>query len=172
MVNKYHWVSANYKPLPDSMNKKALAEPAASAFNEMKAAAAKEGYTLKAISTYRTYAYQEKLFNRYAANDGIEAASRYSARAGQSEHQTGLAVDVTNGMGLYQSFADTAEGKWLWANAYKFGFILRYPRGKEAITGYMFEPWHYRYVGKELAAEFGPNTTLTLEEHMQGIRNP
>ena len=137
----------------------------------MEAAATQEGLYLRFVSGYRTYAYQEQLFNEYAARDP-QGANCYSARAGQSEHQSGLALDMDNGIGktgLTEAFADTAEGKWLWANAYKYGWILRYPRGKEPITGYIFEPWHYRYVGKTVAADFGPNSSMTLEEYLDEL---
>lgn len=168
LLNKQHWVSSAYAPLPADKNKWSLQADAWTAWKEMEAAAASQNLTLRFVSGYRTYAYQEWLFNDYASRDPV-GANRYSARAGQSEHQSGLALDMDNGIGktgLTEAFADTAEGKWLWANAYKYGWILRYPRGKEHITGYVFEPWHYRYVGKAVAADFGPNNTMTLEEYL------
>lgn len=171
LLNKQHWVNENYAPLPAEKNKWSLQADAWQAWKEMEAAAQAEGLTLRFVSGYRTYAYQEELFNSYAARDP-EGANRYSARAGQSEHQSGLALDMDNGIGktgLTEAFADTAEGKWLWANAYKHGWILRYPRGKEHITGYIFEPWHYRYVGRTVAADFGPNSNLTLEEYLNEL---
>lgn len=166
IVNKNHWVNNNYRPLPDSMQNARLVDPAWGKYLEMKQQAASEGITLIMISSYRQYELQVRLFRDYSYNWGEAAANRFSARAGQSEHQTGLAIDITSGGGLNAEFANTPAGKWLWENAYKFGFILRYPQGKEHITGYMFEPWHYRYIGEEHAAHFGPNSSLTLEEYL------
>jgi D-alanyl-D-alanine carboxypeptidase len=113
-------------------------------------------------SGFRSYAYQQNLYNRYVARDGKAEADRYSARPGHSEHQTGLAMDV-NSVG--QSFAYTSEGKWLAAHAHEYGFIIRYPKGKEDITGYMYEPWHIRYVGVEIAKEI-TEAGITFEEYM------
>lgn len=166
VVNKNHWVSRNYRPLPDSYQNAGLVEPAWSNFKKMQADAKSEGVNLVHISSYRPYDLQVYLFNTKAARLGEREANRTSARPGQSEHQTGLAIDVTSGGPLVQDFANTAAGQWLWANAYKYGFILRYPQGKEPITGYTFEPWHYRYIGIEHAANFGPNSYLTLEEYL------
>jgi hypothetical protein len=108
-------------------------------------------------------------YNMIGAKDGIEDASRYSARPGQSEHQTGLALDLASQSGkctLSTCFKDTDEGKWLNENAWKYGFILRYPEGKEEITGYMFEPWHFRYVGKKEAKKI-QDSGLTIEEYYE-----
>ncbi len=171
LVNKQHWVSEQYAPVAASSNKWGLQAEAWSAWKQLEAAAAQEGLTLRFVSGYRTYAYQVELYNSYAAKDP-GGANTYSARAGQSEHQTGLALDMDNGIGktgLTEAFADTAEGKWLWANAYRYGWILRYPRDKTHITGYIFEPWHYRYVGTAVAANFGPNSNLTLEEYLDEL---
>lgn len=170
VVNKQHWVSRRYQPLPESQQNVSLVEPAWTAWKEMRQAAAAEGISLVKVSTYRSYNLQEQIFNRWVKQEGEAQASRHVARPGQSEHQTGLAIDIgTEGIS-YQSLATTPAGKWLWANAYKYGFILRYPSGKEHITGYYFEPWHYRYVGELVAADFGANSTLTLEEYIQGVR--
>jgi LAS superfamily LD-carboxypeptidase LdcB len=100
------------------------------------------------ISGFRSYSTQNTLYNKYVARDGKAEADRYSARPGHSEHQTGLAFDLNS---LDQSFENTKEGKWLAENCWKYGFIIRYPKGKESVTGYMFEPWHVRYLGKEVA---------------------
>lgn len=134
---------------------------------EMFAAAQAEGVGLVFGSGYRSEAYQRTLYNGYVAQDGQAAADRYSARPGTSEHQTGLAFDATASNGkchLEACFADTPEGKWIAANSYKYGFVIRYVQGKESVTGYEYEPWHLRYVGKELAAEMHRTGTLTLEE--------
>lgn len=112
-------------------------------------------------SGFRSYTVQKNLYNSYVRRDGAENADRYSARPGHSEHQTGLAFDINY---ADDRFKGTPEASWLAENAYKYGFILRYPEGKEPITGYMFEPWHYRYVGVENAAKIYASG-LTLEEY-------
>jgi len=129
-------------------------------------AAQKDGHSLMIGSAYRSAAYQNQIFNTYVARVGYEQADRYSAHPGFSEHQTGLAVDIsTTSQQCYLSecFIGTADGQWLAENAYKYGFTLRYPKGKEAITGYNFEPWHYRYVGVQLATAL-KQSGLTLDE--------
>ena len=131
------------------------------AFNEMKSAAARDGVNLFIVSGYRSYATQASLYSRYAAQDGYAAADTYSARPGHSEHQTGLAMDLNS---LSGSFAYTREGRWLAANAHKYGFIIRYQQNKQSITGYIYEPWHVRYLGKGLAAAVY-NSGLCLEEY-------
>ena len=169
IVNKNHWVSRNYQPLKADYleDKWKLAPAAMDAWQKMKAAAAADGITLVFTSGYRSYDFQNYLFNYYVETRGMEWASRSSARPGQSEHQTGLALDITaDGKSFDQALAEQPVGRWLGDNAYKFGWILRYPKGKEAITGYKFEPWHYRYVGTAVAADFGPRNTLTLEEYL------
>lgn len=139
------------------------------AFEEMAAAAFVEGFDLDAFSTFRTYERQQELYDRYVERDGAEAADRYSARPGYSEHQTGLAFDIGEATQpehyARESFGDTPAGQWLLANAHRFGFILRYPEGKEDITGYMHESWHYRYVGKEVAGRIH-SKGITLEEYL------
>jgi len=133
------------------------------AFNEMKSDAQALGLNLYISSGYRSYSYQENLYNNYVAQDGKEAADTYSARPGHSEHQTGLAFDLNT---IDDSFAYTEEGKWVADNCYKYGLILRYPKGKETQTGYQYESWHLRYVGKELAEKLYNNGNwITLEEH-------
>jgi len=122
------------------------------------------GHPLMIGSAYRSAVTQDQLFRSYVASAGYEEADKYSAHPGHSEHQTGLAVDIsTTSQQCYLSecFINTADGQWLADNAYKYGFTLRYPKGKELITGYNFEPWHYRYVGIELAtALYESNLTL------------
>ena len=143
-----------------------LREPAARAVERMVADAAAAGIPMRIISAYRDFATQVSLYNRYVARDGQAAADTYSARPGHSEHQTGLAVDFDDHGQCYLNacFADTAAGQWLTANAANYGFINRYPNGAEAITGFTFEPWHYRYVGPELATEMKRTNTATLEQ--------
>lgn len=134
--------------------------------------AAKDGHALMIGSAYRSSTTQESLFASYVASAGYDEANRYSAHAGHSEHQTGLAVDIsTTSQQCYLSacFINTSDGQWLSENAHKYGFTLRYPEGKEAITGYNFEPWHYRYVGVELATALY-QSELTLDQawpHLQ-----
>ncbi len=128
-----------------------LQEDAKDAFVDMCQAAKKDKYAIKAASGYRSYEYQENLYNNYVKKDGIEKADTYSARPGFSEHQTGLAVDVTKTGGNYEDFGNSKEFKWMQENSYKYGFILRYPENKSYITGYNYEAWHYRYVGQNIA---------------------
>lgn len=140
-------------------------------FNNMKDDAEKEGLTLRAFSTYRDYDRQDFLYNRYTENDGKEEADTFSARPGFSEHQTGLAFDIggpNSKDDASMSFEKTNEFKWLINNSFKYGFILRYPKGKEDITGFMYEPWHYRYVGQENAIEIS-NSGLTLDEYLNSV---
>lgn len=157
ITNKTYNLSSSYAPggmLTIFMN----------AFNKMQADAATQGIELSIVSGYRSYSRQNTLYNNYVARDGKVAADTYSARAGHSEHQTGLAADINS---LYQSFINTVEGQWLNNNCYKYGFIIRYPQGKESITGYMYEPWHIRYVGVDIATKLYNNGNwLSLEEYL------
>ena len=154
IANKTYALPSNYNPGVNSA--------AQSAFNTMAADAAKQGINLYIVSGFRSYSSQASIYNNYVARDGKAAADRYSARPGHSEHQTGLAFDVNS---LSQSFENTAEGRWLAANCHKYGFIIRYPKGKESVTGYMYEPWHIRYLGTSTAAAVH-NSGLTLEEYL------
>ncbi len=125
-------------------------------------AAAQDGISLWVKSGYRSYIDQKIIYNGYVARDGKEAADTYSARPGHSEHQTGLAFDLNS---IDFSFADTPEAAWIAENSYKYGFIIRYPKDKESITGYMYEPWHVRYLGVEKATEVY-ESGLCLEEFL------
>lgn len=130
------------------------------------AAARAAGVTLRVGSGYRSYATQASLFASYARRHGEAEASRFSSRPGHSEHQSGLAVDFAGAnqtCWVDDCFERTAAGKWLAAHAHEYGFILRYPKGKESITGYQYEPWHFRYVGRELAGALH-QSGLTMEE--------
>ena len=132
-------------------------------YKEMEADATSIGLNIWIQSGYRSYELQSELYNNYVERDGLEKADKYSARPGHSEHQTGLAFDLNS---ISDEFQDTDEGKWVNQNAWKYGFILRYPKGKESITGYKYESWHLRYVGKELAKKLYNNGDwITLEEH-------
>lgn len=133
-------------------------------FEKMAEDAKKNGLNIVATSTYRSYDYQEKLYNNYCLNKGIYYADMASARAGHSEHQTGLAVDVADSSLDYDNFEDTKEFIWMNKNSYKYGFILRYPKAKFHITGFKYEPWHYRYVGTKLSYYLYKNN-LTLDEY-------
>ena len=170
LVNKYNYLNEDY--IPDnlieldncSLTNKFLVKEAKEAFDLMCQDITKENLTLRVISSYRGYNYQKALYDNYVAKDGIDKADTYSARPGFSEHQTGLVIDVDNGKTDFNNFEDTKEFKWMIDNSYKYGFILRYPYGKENITGYSYESWHYRYVGKEVA-EYIFHNDLTLDEY-------
>lgn len=167
LVNKYYKLDSTFVPKnlqSVSYGRGQLIKEAKIAFDEMCEAAKKENISIYGGSGYRSYDYQLNLYNRYVALDGITEADTYSARAGHSEHQTGLAMDVLNGKWDYIAETDK-EYTWLINNSYKYGFILRYPEGKEKITGYIYEPWHYRYVGIELATEI-TNLNITYEEYL------
>lgn len=171
LVNKYHKLSSDYVPsdLETLSSKYAvgtqkLRKEAMNKFMEMCDAAKEDGISIKAGSTYRSYSYQQGLYNRYVNRDGKKEADRYSARAGYSEHQTGLAIDILNGKNEFID-EDNKEYDWLVNNCYKFGYILRYTKEDEAITGYQFESWHFRYVGNDVAKEI-KDTGLTYDEYM------
>lgn len=162
LANKQNPLPSDYAPgvNPDAQD----------AFGAMRAEALKSNIDLTAFSTFRDFARQKELYEGYVAKDGQEKADRYSARPGFSEHQTGLAFDIGES-GAEQhwaaaSFGDTEAGKWVADNAHRFGFILRYPEGKEQLTGYMHESWHFRYVGKEAAKEIY-DADITLEEYLE-----
>ena len=171
LVNKYNYLTEDYVPENlQTVDKKyssktlQLVDYAKEAFEELSEAASKENYTVLAMSSYRSYQYQYNLYNRYVSTEGVEAADTYSARPGYSEHQTGLAVDVYNGKEDFTNFEKTKEYNWMQDNAYKFGFILRFPKDKVLETGYQYESWHYRYVGKEIAKYIHDNN-LCFEEY-------
>lgn len=156
--------------LPDYISRKnrMVRQEAADALELLVQAAQADGVDIDVDSGYRSYQTQHNLFYRYAGNDGVLAAERYSARPGQSEHQLGTAVDFGGTKKNYTSaYFDTAPGTWLYHNAHNFGFALSYPRDSEEITGYIYEPWHYRYIGVELAQQW-KNSELTLIEFLRG----
>lgn len=127
-------------------------------------AADKDGITLYALSGYRSYLSQKYLYNSYLAKDGLVAKSTV-AQPGESEHQTGLALDLTNSR---RNFTGSKEAKWIDKNCYKYGFILRYPKDKTNITGYSYESWHIRYVGDKIAKEIH-DKKITLEEYLKEV---
>lgn len=134
-----------------------LVRPAAQALGEMLRAAEAEGVFLRTVSAYRTFEEQSVIHQRLVERSGIERAQRVSAKPGHSEHQLGTAVDLSAASVAWRlsaSLAATAEGAWLDAHAHEYGFVLSYPPGAEDVTGYAFEPWHVRYIGREHAARW------------------
>ena len=157
LVNKTHPVPRDFAP--------GLQPVAYNAFLQLRADAAKAGYDIQLLSGYRSYDLQSQLYTNYCNTYGQAAADTFSARPGTSEHQTGLAMDVG---WIDDAYGDTPSGQWLAANCYKYGFILRYMKGKESITGYKYEPWHIRYVG-DVAGDIY-RSGLCLEEYL-GVLN-
>ncbi|MGM0751131.1 MAG: M15 family metallopeptidase [Bacillota bacterium] len=154
------------------LEKAYLRKEAAEQLEEMFTAAKAQGVMLTAISGYRSYEYQKMLLEREIAQFGEEKAVMAVAPPGQSEHQSGLAMDISSQSNNFQvniEFADTKEGKWLAENAYKYGFILRYPEDKVSITQYQYEPWHFRYVGKDAAKVIYEND-WSLEEFFNNVK--
>ncbi len=167
VVNKERVLPNSYMPadLTNVLGEQMRAD-AAETLNKLLAAAKAEGINFKAISGYRSYNDQKITYNGFVKRDGQAKADTYSARAGHSEHQTGLAIDLGNSDGtceLQACFGQSAGGKWLAAHAHEHGFIIRYLEGKDEITGYQYEPWHLRYVGIDLATELY-KSAQTLEE--------
>ena len=126
--------------------------------------AKKEGHTIVINSSYRDYESQEDIWETRKSLYGTKKADEYAARPGYSEHQTGYAVDVADFNDVNDKFGNTKSYIWMKENAHKYGFILRYPKDKEDITGYSYEPWHYRYVGKEIASKIY-NENITFDEY-------
>lgn len=172
LVNKQYRLPADYEPsnLVQIDNSYAvygngfLVKEAFDAYMKMRTDAASEGLNLNISNCYRSYARQKELYNHYLSQDSQASVDTYSARPGSSEHQLGMSCDFASGQANLYDFTDTPEQLWMVKNADKYGFILRYPQGKENITGYMYESWHYRYVGK-VASEI-KNSGLALEEYL------
>ena len=171
LVNKYNYLRDDFVPnnlvemtTPYSKKGIYLVEEARDNFYKLVDKAKEEGLTIRAISAYRGYTYQKRLYDKYVEADGVNKADTYSARPGFSDHQTGLAIDVDNTTSSFENFTNTKEYKWMLDNSYKYGFILRYPSGKENITTYQFESWHYRYVGLKLAKKIKASN-LTFDEY-------
>lgn len=169
IVNKYYNLSSDY--IPDDLetldsnyskgiNNK-LRQPAKEAFEKMVDAAKLDNIIIYNLSAYRSYATQKSIHDRSVANYGVEESDKSSARPGNSEHQTGLALDVND---ISDDFKLTDAYKWLTNNAYKYGFILRYPEDKVELTGYCYEPWHYRFVGEEAAKKI-KEEGITFDEY-------
>ncbi|GGA42582.1 M15 family metallopeptidase [Paenibacillus physcomitrellae] len=182
LVNKQFGLPDNFEPkdlvYPDvpftfkeKIEKRKMRKVAADALEEMFAGAKKDGIYLAGVSAYRSYERQKVVFENYVKRDGEEKARTYSAYPGYSEHETGLAIDVSGSDGKCAAedcFGGTPEAEWIAKHAAEYGFILRYPEGKEDITGYKYEPWHIRYVGKDIAQEV-TERGITLEEYYNAI---
>lgn len=182
LVNKTRNLAPDYVPddltVPNvkfsfegSSPKKNMRQEAARALEGLFNEAKKENIDLTAVSGYRSYSTQKALFNNEVKRYGEAAAKKSVAYPGQSEHQTGLSIDVSSpsiNNTLSESFGETKEGKWLKENAKSFGFIIRYPKDKVNITGYSYEPWHIRYVGKDAAAYIS-SSNITLDEYIQKV---
>ena len=182
LVNKSHALPKGYEPgdliasnvrfpFTQDLPKRYMRKEAAHALEDLFGAADKAGLDLFAQSGYRSYNRQVAIFASYVEDDGEEAANKYSARPGESEHQTGLTMDVTSpeiNFNLHTDFAKTAEGKWVKTHAHEYGFIVRYLKGKENITKYQYEPWHLRYVGKDVAAVIHEKG-ITLEKYLGAL---
>lgn len=178
LANKQNSLGYNYEPsdlvqpnirlrTASEMTSKVRKE-ASTALENMFADAKKDNIYLIGISGYRSYDYQTTVYNNSLSTNGTEHTSKYVAKPGHSEHQTGLVMDVlsTEYDSLDSGFENTASFRWLYNNMSNYGFILRYPKGKENVTGYQYEPWHLRYVGKDAAKEI-MEKQLTLEEYLQ-----
>ena len=164
IVNKTYSLPSDYKGVDTNLSVciECLTSETQSAFDEMDSDAKAIGLNLKIGSAFRSYSYQEGLYNR-RAKDNKKHADESTARPGHSEHQTGLCFDLSP---INDSFINTPEGKWVDQNCYKYGFIIRYPKDKSNYTGFKYEPWHLRYVGKELAQKLYNNGSwISLEEY-------
>lgn len=168
LVNKYHGLPEVYVPELEKLGGRygvgSMVPEAAAAFRAMADAAKQDGISLRSVSAYRSYQTQQGLYQHYVSIDGKANAERYSARPGYSEHQTGLALDI-NTASRSAHFETTATYRWLIENCWRYGFILRYPEGREDITGFCFEPWHYRFVGRTLALQVR-ESGLTYDEFL------
>lgn len=182
LVNKQFSLPSSYEPTdlvyPDipftfteKIEKRKMRTAAAEAIEKLVAGAKKDGISLAGVSAYRSYATQKSLFQRYVAKDGEEKAKTYSAVPGTSEHETGLAIDVSGSDGKCAAedcFGGTKEANWLEKHAQDYGFVIRYPKGKEKITGYQYEPWHIRYVGTDTAKDMVAKK-MTMEEYYNAV---
>lgn len=165
LVNKFYALPSGIEPNDlIQVESVKMQREAGEALKEMATAMRNDGLKIILQSGYRSEDTQSYLYNRYVARDGKEEADTYSARPNHSEHQTGLAIDVSHDGTLEEYFEDTPQFEWLQDNAHKYGFILRYPKDKVYMTGYTYEPWHYRYVGIEVATLI-KNENITFEEY-------
>jgi zinc D-Ala-D-Ala carboxypeptidase len=182
LVNKQNKLPDSYNPsdlvytsipfiFSGKSDKRKMRKEAETAIANLFAGAKQQGINLLGVSAYRSHATQTNLFNAYVKKDGYEKARTYSALPGTSEHETGLSIDVTGGNGkcaAQDCFGNTSEAKWLQNHVSEYGFIIRYPKGKESITGYKYEPWHLRYVGNSIAKEI-MSAGSTMEEYYNTI---
>ncbi|OPH46866.1 peptidase M15 [Paenibacillus ferrarius] len=182
LVNKQNSLPSSYEPTdlvyPDipfvfaeKIEKRKMRSTAAGAIEKLFAGAEKDNIHLSGVSAYRSFATQKSVFQRYVLKDGEEKAKTYSAVPGTSEHETGLAIDVTGSDGKCAAedcFGGTKEANWLEKHAAEYGFIIRYPKGKADITGYQYEPWHIRYVGVDVAKEIAAKK-VTMEEYYNAV---
>lgn len=170
VVNKKHPVPPDYRPDITLVRGYQVASPAAGPLAELLDDSDGQGLGFKIASAYRSFGYQSGVYGNVVAGSGQAAADRVSARPGHSEHQTGLAADLVTpaspGCDFEACFAGTPGGRWLARNAWRYGFVVRYLPGNEAVTGYSPEPWHLRFVGRQLAAELRRTRTDTLEEFL------
>jgi len=172
LVNKFYSLSETFEPenitdisLSYSYSGNSVSQVANDAYIDMATQAKEDGISLMANSTYRTYTRQDEIYKDFYYSKGISYADQYAARPGHSEHQTGLALDIfTSGVSTTSDFHESDAYKWLNNNAHLYGFILRYPEGKEYLTGYNYESWHYRYVGKEVAQQI-KELDITFDEY-------
>ena len=171
LVNKYHYLEKDY--IPSSLTylneeyaykDKQILEEVNEAFKEMYQDALKDNIKFYITSAYRSYSYQKSLYSKYLLTYGEEYTNTISAYPGYSEHQTGLAIDILSENVKMRDFKNTKAFAWLKENSYKYGFILRYPENKTYLTGYAFEPWHYRYVGKQVALQI-KDENITFDEY-------
>ncbi|UUZ95499.1 M15 family metallopeptidase [Paenibacillus sp. P25] len=182
LVNKMNMLPPDYKPddltepnvpflFKEHSEKRLLRKEAATALEQLFAGARKDGIALAGVSAFRSYTTQKAIFGQYAKQDGIVKTQTYSAEPGTSEHQTGLAVDLSGKDGKCAAtdcFDGTAEAKWIAAHSAEYGFILRYPKGAEELTGYQYEPWHIRYVGRQAALDMVKNGWV-LEQYLDAV---
>lgn len=182
LVNKHFVLPKDYKPsdlvypnvpflFKEKNEKRKMRNEAAKALENLFAGAKKDGIYLAGVSAYRSYSTQKLLFDLYVRLYGEKKARTFVAVPGASEHQTGLAIDVSGIDGkcaAQDCFAGSKEAKWLAQHAAEYGFIIRYPKGKESITGYQYEPWHIRYVGTKIAKEIA-RKGITLEEYLNAV---
>lgn len=173
LVNKTRTLPSDYIPndleeidINYSNHNKYLRREAKQAFENLSKEAKDLGYFIVAVSAYRDYAYQEDLYQGYVVDKGKEYADKCCAKPGHSEHQTGLSLDVMGSNLDYDEFEASPEFEWMKDHAHLYGFIMRYSKGKEKITGFKYEPWHYRYVGILTATEIYEQQ-LTLEEYIE-----
>lgn len=180
LVNKFNKLPNDYRPsdlvypkapfiFDERVDKRKLRKEAARALEKLIAGARQDGIYLAGVSAYRSYGAQMEIYRNNVRRYGKKMAEMYCAEPGHSEHKTGLAVDLTRSDGkcaVEACFADMKEAKWLEKHAHEYGYIVRYPKGKEHITGYQYEPWHIRYVGKKLSLLIAERD-ITLEEYYQ-----